>query len=204
MNGENILTHKRFANLLNWRIDKYVINKWIVSKIEIYNYFSYIDAQKIIKIFQRKDYKWTNDTSKFHPIFNVIRAHEWCYIANNKVIPPWIILPKYYYHVLFARVLVHRGSHFLVKIYHNKSQAKNFVKMEITYARYKNLYNLSYWDWASRIKWISEVINNLQRFITPIGFSEDFSGGNDILRICNDFMASYDTLKRKKIISLLS
>ena len=48
---------------------------------------------------------------------------------------------------------------------------KEFSKIEITYGRHKNSYNLSYWDWAG----ITEVINILHKHITLIGFTEDFS-----------------------------
>lgn len=198
-----LLTHKKFNNLLSRKVDKYTLNNKNVSKIEVYNYISRIDTLRLIKLFKRKSFHWTEDSSTFHPIFNIILAQEGEHIANNSILPPWP-LPKYYYHVDFARVLIHRGSTFLIKIYRNKCRNKEFSKIEITYGRHKNSYNLSYWDWAGRIKGITEVINMLHKHITPIGFTEDFSWWHDIYKKVSEFINDYEPKKQEKLIKMLS
>lgn len=199
-----ILNHKKFTNLLNWKFDKTTINDSKVKKIEVYNYIPRKEVPKLIKYFNRKTFHRTDDSKNFHSVFNIILSHEWEHIYKNEIITDTLRDHKYYYFVDFARVLSHRWSNFLIKIYRNKAQNKNFSKVEITYWRHKWNYNLSYWDWASRIKGIAEVINLIEKRVKPIGFAEDFSKKQDIRDTISLLVNQYSWNKQEKLIKLLS
>jgi hypothetical protein len=198
-----VLTHKKFKNLIHWKFDKITLEWNEVRKIEVYNYINRDDVQKIIKFFNRKSFHRSSDTTKFHSIFNIILHHEWKHTHKNEVL--WDIQgQKYYYFVDFAKVLCHRGSYFLVKIYRNKSQDKAFSKIEITYWRKKNKYNLFYADWASKLKGMAEIINSIESQFDFLGYVEDFSGKQDIYETIVSILDMYDSKKKEKFMKILA
>jgi len=215
-----ILFNKKLINLLNWKIDKILIRDSIVRKIEFYNYIKKSDVNRIIKYLNRKSFKYCEDKRKFNSIFNIILNENKKYISKNKyrknnfdnINNNNIIIIKdneldnynYYYFVDFVKVLKHRNSNFLIKIYRNSSINKNFSKIEITYWIKKNNYNLYYWDWVNKLKGISEIINKISKNFDFIGFNEDFSWKINIKEKIIEIISWYNKDKRKKIINLLN
>lgn len=197
--------NKKLSKLLNWKFDKVLINENNeVRKLEVYNYIKRSDVNKLIKYLNTKQFKYCDNTWKFNKIFNVILNQ------NNKYITwKWQILEnlenvKYYYYVDFVKVIQNRWSNFLIKIYTNVSQNKDFSKIEITYWIKKNWYNLYYGDWINKLKWISEIINKIEKKFDVIGFNEDFSWKIDIKWQIFDIINKYDILKKQKALKLLS
>lgn len=165
-------------NLINkWKFDKIIIqNKTnIIKKIEIYNYFNRNNIKKLIAFLNTKQFKYFENSSDFPRLFNILLS------KNNKHITwKWKILdnnylPKYYYFVDFIKVLNHRWRPILLKIYRNKSQNKNFAKIELTYIPYKKNYNLYFLDWLNWLKWINEIIKKLNKRFNFIWYLEDYS-----------------------------
>jgi hypothetical protein len=200
----NFKFNKKLSNLLSWKFDKVVIDDNQVRKLEIYNYIKRSDVSKLIKFLNTKQFKYCDDSKEFNKIFNIILNQNQKYI-NGK----WLILDdisdvKYYYYVDFVKVINNRWSNFLIKIYRNISQNKDFSKIEITYWRKKNKYNLFYGDWCNKLKWISEIINKIQKRFDLIGFNEDFSWNINIEEQIFKIISWYNDLQKNKVFNLLS
>lgn len=169
-----------YKSISKWKIDKSILEKEtnIVKKIELYNYFKKSEVENLIKHLNSKAFKYTKKANEYPRIFNVILNQE-----NKFITWRWKILdikekmPKYYYYVLFSKVLVHRNRAYLIKIYHNIAQNKDFVKLEITYSYFKpkGKYNIHFLDWLNSLKGMNEVISKLEKKVSFIGFYEDFS-----------------------------
>lgn len=168
-----------YKSISKWKIDKCLIEEKtnIVKKIEVYNYFKMSDVQELIK-YLSSTFKYTNKPSEYPRIFNVILNQE-----NKFITWRWKILdikekmPKYYYYVLFSKILVYRNRTYLIKIYHNIAQNKDFVKLEITYSYFKpkGKYNIHFLDWLNSLKGMNALIRKIEKKISIIGFNEDFS-----------------------------
>jgi len=216
---EGLTFNNKLNNLLNWKIDKIKIVEGSIRKIEVYNYIKRCDINKIIKFLNRKSFKYCENKSKFNNIFNIILNENEKYISRDKykknnfennwnriniIEEDKLIDYNFYYFVDFVKVISHRNSNFLIKIYRNQSKNKDFSKVEITYWIKKNNYNLFYWDWVNKLKWISEIINRINKNIDFIGFGEDFSRKINIKEKIVEIINWYDENKRKKIINLLN
>lgn len=169
-----------FKYVSKWKIDKAIQEKenGRISKIEIYNYFKISDLPLFMKYLNTSKFKFTDNRKEYPRVFNILRNHEW-----KRITWKWKIfgrnekLPRYYYKVLFSRVMSHRNRTYLFKIYWNESQGKDFVKVEITYCYFKpkEKYNIHSLDWLNSLKGINEIIKKTEKKMTPIWFIEDFS-----------------------------
>jgi len=169
---------KSFKHISKCKLDKVIIEKKTnkVKKVEVYNYFNNDNVEKIIKYLLSPSFEFTKNKSKFNKLRNVLLMQEWKNIVKNgRIVDIEIRKYKYYYYVYFVRVLVHRKRPFLLKIYWNQSQNKDFVKLEITYSLQKKLYNLHFLDWINAMKSINEIIKKIEKKFTPIWYDEDFS-----------------------------
>lgn len=200
----NFKFNKKLSNLLNWRFDKIVIEDNVVRKLEVYNYIKRSDVDKLIKFLNTKQFKYCSNSKEFNKIFNIILNQNNKYINGKWLIFDDVSDIKYYYYVDFVKVISNRWSNFLIKIYRNISQNKDFSKIEITYWRKKNRYNLFYGDWINKLKWISEIINKIEKRFDLIGFNEDFSWNIDIKWTIFEILWWYDDEKKYKVVDLLS
>lgn len=200
----NFEFNKKLSNLLNWKFDKIVIEDDVVRKLEVYNYIKRNDVDKLIKFLNTKQFKYCDDSKEFNKIFNIILNQNNKYINGKWLIFDDVNDVKYYYYVDFVKVINNRWSNFLIKIYRNISQNKDFSKIEITYWRKKNWYNLYYGDWINKLKWISEIINKIEKRFDLIGFNEDFSWNIDIKWKIFDILWWYEDKKKYKVVNLLS
>lgn len=200
----NFKFNKKLSNLLNWRFDKIVIEDNVVRKLEVYNYIKRSDVDKLIKFLNTKQFKYCSNSKEFNKIFNIILNQNNKYINGKWLIFDDVSDIKYYYYVDFVKVISNRWSNFLIKIYRNMSQNKDFSKIEITYWRKKNRYNLFYGDWINKLKWISEIINKIEKRFDLIGFNEDFSWNIDIKWKIFDILWWYEDEKKYKVVDLLS
>lgn len=226
--------NSKYDNLLEWKIDKILIkddNK--VTKIEFYNYIDRDIVQKLIKHLNTKEFNYCEEKNKYNNLFNIILAHDNKNISRHKYNKfNWDYINKeyiwdenlkntmsvieenelknynYYYFVDFCKVINHRWSNFLIKIYRNKCKNSDYSKIEITYWIKKNEYNLFFWDWANKMKGISEIINKLTRKINYrfdiLNSNNDFSWKIDIKSKINEVLNLYDFQKKEKIIKILS
>jgi len=203
-----IFSNKKLFNLFDWKFDKVSSEEdekgFKVTKLEVYNYIRYKDVDKLIKFLNTKQFNYCEDKSKYNSIFNIILGHNWKNIRKWKILKDYELSDWRYYKVLFIKVLNHRWSNFLLKIYWNASENKDFAKIEITYWIKKNNYNLFYWDWANKLKWIAEVINKINKKFEMIWFDEDFSWKINIKKKICKFLKKYDFNRRDKIIKILS
>jgi len=199
----NFKFNKKLSNLLSWKFDKVVIDDNQVRKLEIYNYIKRSDVNKLIKFLNTKQFKYCDDSKEFNKIFNIILNQNQKYINGKWLIFDDVNDVKYYYYVDFVKVINNRWSNFLIKIYRNISQNKDFSKIEITYWRKKNKYNLFYGDWVNKLKWISEIINKIQKRFDLIGFNEDFSWNINIQEQIFKIISWYNDLQKNKVVNLL-
>ena len=221
-------------NLLEWKIDKISLKEdYKVTKIEFYNYIDRDKVPKLIKYLNTKEFRYCKEKKRLNNLFNILLAHNKKYISRNKYNKlNWDYINKeyiwsqnlknsiniikekelqnynFYYFVDFCKVITHRWSNFLIKIYRNTSKQKDFSKIEITYWIKKNEYNLFFWDWANKMKGISEIINKLTRKINYrfdiLNSNNDFSWKIDIQSKINEILSLYDFQKQEKIIKILS
>lgn len=199
----NFKFNKKLSNLLSWKFDKVVIDDNQVRKLEVYNYIKRSDVSKLIKFLNTKQFKYCDDSKEFNKIFNIILNQNQKYINGKWLIFDDVNDVKYYYYVDFVKVINNRWSNFLIKIYRNISQNKDFSKIEITYWRKKNKYNLFYGDWVNKLKWISEIINKIQKRFDLIGFNEDFSWNINIEEQIFKIISWYNDLQKNKVVNLL-
>lgn len=201
---KNFVFNTKLNNLINWKIDKIVIESGEVRKLEFYNYIKRSDVGKLIKFLNTKSFKFCDNTKEFNKIFNVILGQNRKHINWRGEIYEDIEERRYYYYVDFVKVVNNRWSNFLLKIYRNKSKNKDFSKIEITYWRKKNGYNLYYGDWINKMKGISELINKISKKFEMVWYDEDFSWWIDIKSKIFEIINWYDQKKKEKVTRLLT
>ncbi len=201
-------------NIYDWKIHKMSRDRqWNVSKIEIYNYFRYQDVQKLLTFLHTKQFSYYTDTKGIPSILHIpLKFHKQRIVKDTNRNTFRILEEneyqaktfKYFYYVFFMKILNHRWSLFPLKIYWNESQQKDFVKIEIAYYRNDSKYYLSYHDWASKLKGISEVINLLHSRIEFIWFHEDFSNGVAFREGIQKILSWYSEKQKTRIWEILS
>jgi len=194
---------KNLDCIKNWKFDKLVYSKdsQKISKIEIYNYIKREQVLKLLKHLSTKKYKYTNDYKKIPNIFSVLLSKENKYTSWQWKIIEDISNEKYYYYIDFVKVLVHRWSVFLIKIYRNKSQNKDFSKIEISYYFNNNSkYNLYYWTWINSLKAINEIIKRISYNFDFLWYREDYSQKIDFLTWIAKLLRIYPKEKIQKIL----
>lgn len=200
----NTLDKSRNLNCIkNWKFDKLTYSKESqkVSKIEIYNYIKREKVEKLVKHLNTKKYKYTNDFTKIPNIFSVLLSKENKHTSWQWKIIEDITNEKYYYYIDFVKALVHRWSVFLIKIYRNKSQNKDFSKIEISYYFNNNSkYNLYYWTWINSLKAINEIIKRLSNNFDFLWYWEDYSQKIDFLTWIAKILRIYPKNKIEKIL----
>lgn len=165
--------------LENFYFDKVIYSDKtnIIRKMEIYNYIPRKNINNIIKYLNTKQFKFLENKKDFPKIFNILLSQ------NNKHINwKWVILnenflPKYHYYVDYVKVLNHRWRPILIKIYRNKSQNREYSKIEITYSYFKKSYNLYFLDFLNALKWMNELLKKISKKIQYYELEEemDFS-----------------------------
>ncbi|MDD3793291.1 MAG: hypothetical protein PHI37_00565 [Candidatus Gracilibacteria bacterium] len=205
--AENIVkilkNSKSLEYIKTWKFDKLTYSKdsQKVSKIEIYNYIKRENVEKLLKHLQTKKYKYTTDFKIIPNIFSVLLSKENKYTSGQGKIIEDITKEKYYYYIDFVKALIHRGSIFLIKIYRNKSQNKDFSKIEISYYYNNNSkYNLYYGTWINSLKAINEIIKRLSYNFEFVGYHEDYSQKIDFLTGIAKLLGIYPKEKIQKIL----
>lgn len=197
-------------NLINKRnVDKLVFdskNKKVVSKVEFYSYFGLENLEKLIN-FLKKSFIFETNTKNFPKIMNPILNMEWKYsLWNGKIINKSETHLKHYYYNEFSRVIIHRKTPYLIRIYRQYKNHINYFKLEITYCKHNKGYNSQFRDIVYKVKWINEIIKKIESFANPISRSEidDYSWKIQYSEFIKIASSNFDTNKKIELESLLN
>lgn len=114
------LVHKRRVDMDSKRL----------TKVEQYEYLRKDQLSKLLKFLETGAFKYTTDP-RLHPsVYSVICAKEGT--THNARLKP-VMGNEHEYRTHFARVLLHRHTPYLVRVYECVSKPNGSVKLEISY-----------------------------------------------------------------------
>lgn len=123
---------KRGEFISGWRVHKRRADKKSkrMTKVEQYVYLSKEDLPKLLKFLDTGAFEYTTDPNLYPSIYNVLRALEGK--THNAQLKP-AMSNEHEYRTHFTRVLLHRNTPYLVRVYECISNPNGSVKLEISY-----------------------------------------------------------------------
>lgn len=161
-----------------------------IWKFEYYCYYPLDKLEEFKKILEQKDFKYTEDKTKFPNIFNIQLAmegkiHNWRLKNNN--------LSKYLYKEELVKVLIYKNCPYLIRIYRLYNIEKPYFKFEITYLKNDRTKKPFKGDPLRKVKAIIEIAKKItKKFQKAIDIGdEDYSWWISI----EEFLKNYSLKK---------
>lgn len=123
---------KRGELISGWRVHKRRADKKSkrMTKVEQYVYFLKEDLPRLLKFLNTGAFQYATDLDLYPSIYNVLCALEGK--THNAQLKP-VMSNEHEYLTHFTRVLLHRNTPYLVRVYECISNPNGSVKLEISY-----------------------------------------------------------------------